>query len=221
MVRDIRKNKDYFISYLEYQYSRLEKRTAKLRESKDDEEKKQRILLSVTGYEIDLLKAEFSYGALRDDLKTLLIRAIDLIKEYKNPTKEDILVLLALSIILDVEKDAEKILRANAKVISEDRLLNFFSEYIKTGKYEWNKSLGLDDEYSELDKVFSSMDREEYLKKYLDGWYYNHIGYAWYDSHLKDSDTYCGYWSFESSAIAKIFNLKETELDLCEYYPKL
>lgn len=38
-MRDIRRNKEYFNTYLDYQYSRIEKKIAKLREYKDDEEK--------------------------------------------------------------------------------------------------------------------------------------------------------------------------------------
>jgi hypothetical protein len=62
-MRDIRKNQDYFKKYLDYQYSRIEKKTAKLEDC--DNDKKQRVLMSLTGYEVDLLKAEFSAGATK------------------------------------------------------------------------------------------------------------------------------------------------------------
>lgn len=175
----------------------------------------------MTGYQVDLLKAEFSNGASKDKLKMLLISAIDVIKEYKNTTKDDILVILALAIMLDAEKEAEKFVVANKQVIAEDRLLDCFSEYIKTGKCEWNETLKLSNEYVELNKVFNSMNKEIALKNYLKEWYNNHREYAWYGSDIRDTDIYCGYWSFESAAIAKMLELNEMELEKCEYYPKI
>ena len=67
-MRDTRKSFDYFKDYLDYQYLRIDKKTAKLKDS--DEEKRQRILVSLTGYEVDLLKAEFSIGASKDNILT-------------------------------------------------------------------------------------------------------------------------------------------------------
>ena len=69
-MRDVRKNKVYFESFIEYQRSRIEKKLEKLQEA--DEAKKQRILVSLTSYEIDLLKAEFSIGAPIEKMRTLL-----------------------------------------------------------------------------------------------------------------------------------------------------
>ena len=104
-MRDVRKNQEYFSSYLDYQYSRVEKKTGKFKESSG--EKKQRILTSLTGYETDLLKAEFSAGASKEDLKVLLIRAIEIASEYKSITYEDFLVLLFLW--QDIERDFKMI----------------------------------------------------------------------------------------------------------------
>lgn len=220
-MRDIRKDSRYFVSYLDYQYSRIEKKTAKLKESSSDEAKKQRILVSMTNYELDLLRAEFSNGALKSDLKELLVKAIDIIKDYKNPTIEDIQTLLSLAIILDAENDAEILIDANKGIISRDRILRCLALYITDKKIEWDNSLNMDDAYRGLEEVFSSSDKEAAMKKYLDGWYKARMGYAWYNSHLSDSDTYCGYWSFESAAIAKMFKLDDDILSESEYYPAI
>lgn len=218
-MRDIRKDSRYFVSYLDYQYSRIEKKTAKLKESSSDEAKKQRILVSMTNYELDLLRAEFSNGALKSDLKELLVKAIDIIKDYKNPTIEDIQTLLSLAIILDAENDAKKIIEANENTISRDRILKCLALYITDKKVEWDSSLNIEEAYRGLEEVFSASDKEVELNKYLDSWYKARTGYAWYNSHLSDSDTYCGYWSFESAAIAKMLKLDDTLLKKSEYYP--
>ena len=217
-MRDKRKDKEYYRAYLDYQYSRIEKKSAKLAESEG--EKRQRVLVSLTGYEIDLLKAEFSCGASKENLKTLLIRAMSVISENADVTFDDLLTLLSLAVMLDAGNDAKKLIDSKADFISEDRLLSFLSTYIKNGKRDWNQSVSLRKEYDALNNVFASDDKEAALNEYLEKWYGAHSDYAWYNSHLRDTDTYCGYWSFESAAISKILNLKATDIN-SEYYPIL
>lgn len=220
-MRDSRKNQDYFTAYLDYQYIRIQKKLAKLREAKADEDKRQRILTSLVNYEIDLLKAEFSNGASREDLKVLLVRAIDVVKEYKKTTSADLLVLLSLSVMLGAENDAKKIVEANKKVICQERLLNCIGEYVLSKKILWNEDIVLGEEYESLQRVFSSSKKEDELCVYLDSWYSKHSEHAWYGSHLKDTDTYCGYWSFESAALVKMFSIDDQRLCSFAYYPVL
>lgn len=215
-MRDKRKDIEYYRAYLDYQYSRIEKKFAKLAEAEG--EKRQRVLVSLTGYEIDLLKAEFSYGASKENLKTLLIRAISIVSENANVTFDDLLTLLSLAVMLEAGSDAKKLIDSKASSISDDRLLNFLSTYIKIGKGDWDQSISLRTEYELLNDVFTSDDKEASLNEYLEKWYEAHSGYAWYNSHLRDTDTYCGYWSFESAALAMIMDLDSTKVD-SEYYP--
>ena len=218
-MRDTRKNKEYFNSFIKYQYFRIEKKLAKFKEA--DEAKQQRVLVSLTGLEIDLLKAEFSVGATKENLKTLLNRAIGIIYKYNNITYEDLLNLLSLAIIINDKNEAKKIIETNKKIVNNDRLLHYLSSYICGQEAIWDKNLQLPKEFSDLDKVFVSDNKESELTSYLDGWYRKHSGYGWYDSHLGSSDTYCGYWSFESAAIAKILGLQEETLKESVHYPYL
>lgn len=215
-MRDKRKDIEYYRAYLDYQYSRIEKKFAKLAEAEG--EKRQRVLVSLIGYEIDLLKAEFSYGASKENLKTLLIRAMSIVSENANVTFDDLLTLLSLAVMLEAGSDAKKLIDSKASSISDDRLLNFLSTYIKIGKGDWDQSISLRTEYKLLNDVFTSDDKEASLNEYLEKWYESHSGYAWYNSHLRDTDTYCGYWSFESAALAMIMDLDSTKVD-SEYYP--
>lgn len=216
-MRDMRKSKEYFQTFLDYQYSRIEKKMAKLKDS--DNAKQQRILVSLTGFETDLLKAEFSAGASKENLKTLLIRALDICRVYKDITYGDVLDLLALSIMVGLSHDVKKFIEANHELVSHDRLLNCLAEYIGGNKCSWDLNLSLKAEFAGLNDVFGAEDKETAMKTYLKEWYINHAKYAWYDSHLKDTDTYCGYWSFESAAVAKILGLKEEMLVELVYYP--
>lgn len=216
-MRDIRKDKEYFDKYLDYQYSRIEKKTAKLEEA--DEDKKQRVLVSLTSYEIDLLKAEFSVGATKDNIKTLLNRAVKVACEYENITYEDLLNLLSLSIMVNNKSEAIKLIKMHNEKIRNDRLLRYLSMYINDTKPVWNESIPLKKEFILLDEVINAESKEDKLCDYLNSWYKNHYGYSWYNSHLGNEDTYCGYWSFESAAIAVILKLDENKLKDSEYYP--
>lgn len=216
-MRDTRKDKEYFDKFLEYQYSRIEKKVAKLADA--DAEKKQRILVSLTSYEIDLLKAEFSNGASKEDIKSLLSKAVDICCEYKNMTYEDLLSLLSLTIMVENKKGAEKILKHHGDKIERDRLLNFLFLYIQDKSAIWDEKLYLDDEFKGLDKVFSSESKGDALFDYLKEWYECRSEYSWYDSHRGSLDTYCGYWSFESAAVAIALGISDEKLKKSEYYP--
>ena len=218
-MRDRRKDEEYYKTYLDYQYSRIEKKSAKLAESEG--EKKQRILLSLTGYETDLLKAEFSYGASKEDLRSLIIHSINIVYENVNITFDDLLTFLSLIIMLEVGDETKKIVNSNENTIQHDRLLRYLATYIETGKGEWNNSIPLREEYGLLNRVFSVGDKVSSLTLYLEKWYKNHSEYAWYNSHLRNTDTYCGYWSFEAGAIAKILKVDGEKLSNSEYFPVL
>ena len=124
-MRDTRKDEIYFNKYLEFQYNRIEKKTEKLKES--DNIKKQKILLSLVGYELDLIKAEFSLGASKEKIKVLLNRATKIAIEYKNITYEDLLNLLSLAIIVNDTEEAIKLVKSNNSKVKNDRLLNCLS----------------------------------------------------------------------------------------------
>lgn len=216
-MRDTRKEKEYFDKYLDYQYSRIEKKTAKLKNS--DESKKQRVLVSLTGYELDLLKAEFSVGATKDNVKALMNRAIKLVSEYANITYEDLLNLISLSIMVRDHSEVAKMIKLHNEKIRNDRLLNYLSMYANDEVPIWDMSIPLKKEFSALDEVMNAEPKEDKLCNYLNNWYENHSDYSWYNSHLRSEDTYCGYWSFESAAIAIILGLNENELKASEYFP--
>lgn len=218
-MRDIRKDLNYYKAYIEYQNARIEKKLVKLQDC--DSDKKQRVLVSLTGYEIDLLKAEFSSGATRASLKKLLEKTILDVSEYKKITFEDLLILLSMTVLLDNRKDAINLIKVNRVIIESDRLLKNIASFIETGKVVWDKSIPIRKEYSLLDDVFSAADKVNAMLTYLDNWYSKHTDYAWYNSHLGDADTYCGYWSFEAAAIAKELKLDVNSLKKSDYYPVL
>lgn len=216
-MRDTRKNFDYFKDYLDYQYSRIDKKTAKLKDS--DEEKKQRILVSLTGYEVDLLKAEFSIGTSKDNMKNYTNKAIGIVKYYNNITYYDLLTLLSIAVMVNDNSEVISLIKNNEDIIEKDRLLKYIANYIQDKEPKWDNNIQLRSEFSGLDKVFSTSNKETALLEYLDGWYKNHSEYSWYDSHKSNTDTYSGYWSFEAAAISIILGLDESKLRESVYYP--
>lgn len=47
----------------------------------------------------------------------------------------------------------------------------------------------------------------------------NHVNDALYDNHKSDADTYRGYWSFETAAIAISLGMSDDDFRGVEYYP--
>ncbi|MFC3931615.1 PoNe immunity protein domain-containing protein [Streptococcus dentapri] len=50
-------------------------------------------------------------------------------------------------------------------------------------------------------------------------WYYAHSEAAWYNSHLRDTDSYYGYWSFDTAALCKIRGIYDERLKDLDYFP--
>ena len=212
--KDTRKPKAYFTKYLTEQRQRIADKMVKLKDA--DAEKKQRILTSLIGQCIDLMKAEFSAGTSTADLKKILTSMLLVCGEYKKATYDDLVNLLSLAVVL--HGNASKLIASNKQTISSDRLLDYLANATK-GNAVWDNTLKLNPVYTALDTVFDSEQPEFALLSYLDGWYKAHSASSWYESHKRDTDTYCGYWSFEAAAVAKLLKLDESAID-SEYYPK-
>lgn len=217
-MRDTRKNEKYFEEYLKYQYSRVEQKMSKLIGCKDDTAKAQRILTSLSAFEVDLLKAEFSFGADKEKLTLLLKNAISIITQYEKPTAEELLVPTSMAVFLGCKNVAKNLIDKHAEFFVKDRLLNCLKTFIELDNCEWNTAIPLGEEYRVLNEEIS----EQTLLKYLDTWYNSHSDYAWYNAHLRDTDTYCGYWSFECAALAIVFDVRNTErFSQSEFFPQL
>lgn len=71
-------------------------------------------------------------------------------------------------------------------------------------------------------KATEQRDKEEsaiLVKQFLEkDFYHKHMNL--YNSHKSKANIYCGYWSFEAAAIAKIMGLDDTSFIDNQYYPK-
>lgn len=221
MTRDKRRDKKYFDSYIAYQADRISKKAEKLTAVQDDFNKRDRINLSLIKYKVDMLIAQFSVGADAKSLEKYLKDAVNTAVEIQKLDYESILVLMSISIMLSDNESIKKISEKHKAFISEDKLLNFLSVFAESGKLFWNGKFVVPEVFDGLENICDSSDKEKILLDYLYEWYDNHKDTSWYESDKRSNDTYVGYWSFESVALAKIFSIPESKLKQNIFYPTI
>lgn len=221
MIRDKRKDKKYFDSYIAYQADRISKKAEKLIAVQDDLNKRNRINLSLIKYKVDMLIAQFSVGADAKTLEKYLKDAVNTAIDMQKLDYESALVLMSISIMLSDDISIKKISEKHKTFISEDKLLNLMSVFAESGKLLWNGKFVVLEAFDGLENIYNSSDREKLLLDYLFEWYDNRKDASWYESDKKSNDTYVGYWSFESAALAKIFSISENKLKQNIYYPTI
>ena len=223
-MRDHRKSAQYFINYLTDAYADIKEYNARLIETFEshDNAKRQRILTSFTNICLETLQAEFSAGADKCRIAELLNYCCYVISWDDKPSYDELMIPMSLAIILDCRDVVRNLITKNTLTITSDRLLNYLYGCISSGTPDWDRRLHLWPEYATLDYVFMTDDEiEQYraLRRYLLGWYNNHANDAWYDDHKSDADTYRGYWSFETAAIAISLGMSDDDFRGVEYYP--
>lgn len=219
MIRDKRKAAEYFDKYIKYQNTRIISKEEKLVSVGEDEAKKARINLSQINYKMDLIFAEYSSGYPIKDIAKSVESAIDTAIDMQKVAFESMLNILALQVILDSSYKCDELFQKHKSMIEKDKLLNCFSTYIRKKELEWKGSFFVDKVFDGLDKVVTSDNKEAELSKYLETWYENRKDTSWYGTDKSDRDVYVGYWSFESAAIAKVLDIKESDISGNEYYP--
>lgn len=135
----------------------------------------------------------------------------------------ELIKVLSLAVLFGIDK--VEISELEERLISEnfdDYLVNVLIKKIDSS---WINS-GTEFEFPEVyDCLKPILDKKEsldcgLLKEYLqEKWYDIHRECAWYDSHKSSKSVYCGYWSFEAGAIAKIFDIDDSSLQNIPYYP--
>lgn len=220
MMRDKRKNEEYFKSYIAYQNERIEKKVAKLNECNDDA-KAGRIRVSLLKYELDLLVAEFSAGFDNSKMTVVLNESIDIANKLINIDYENLLLLLSFSVLLEKTSSIKTLIAREDRTIKGDSLLNFLAEYLCTKKRMWTNDFQYENVYGSLKKLDSNHSNGAVINDYLSSWYDKRKSFSWYEADKSNNDTYVGYWSFEAAALAKIYNLDDTMFIQSEYYPVL
>ncbi len=220
-MRDTRKPVSYFESYLQYEKSRIEHRIEKL-SACDDTEKRTRISENLFLDRMNMLIASFSYGATQSELSELFHSTCSTAEAVRSLTYDNALTLASFAVMLEDGDSIRPLFKRFHTVFAGDKLLSGMQTYIETGIATWNGDYRFPSPYAGLDAVISAsgnVAKEKALLTYLDGWYAQCNDLAWYNTVNSSSDVYFGYWSFESAAVAKIFDLNGRVLSQNPYFP--
>jgi len=229
-MRDLLMNEEYFINYVNFQNKRIEKFEALLEKSIKDngiEFKGVRTgQLALLNFYLNKATALYSAGESIEKIKELypLIQKYFVFVWNKEGSYSILLKVLSLGILLNIsmENFQELIfLVKNEKM--NDCLINRLLHYIDNSVDTVNIS-PLFEPYIFLDSILLNDNGNNQslllLQDYLENkWYKGHKDCGWYDSHKSNQNTYCGYWSFETAAVAKILNIDDGKLKNTMYYP--
>ncbi|MFP7486956.1 PoNi-like cognate immunity protein [Priestia filamentosa] len=229
-MRDTLKSISYFEEYLENENRKIIKykmMAEKVREErgKEDEGLKRAYIIIQNSY-FNKLNGLYSMGAPIEEIKLLYPEIIEIMNKVWN--KESgyvrLLWMLSIGIMIDVPQNYINQLQM---LVEESQLNDYLVDYLFHYKNDsWNsssKQFMFSDPYSILYDAINAESKSEGLEKlkyYLeDKWYQGHNDTGWHDSHESKHNTYNGYWSFESGAIAKILKLDDSALKDTPYYP--
>lgn len=135
----------------------------------------------------------------------------------------ELINVLSLAVLFGMNKN--EISELEERLISEnfdDYLANVLVNKIDSTWSNNSIEFELEGVYDCLKPILDNNEKKncESLKEYLqEKWYSIHSECAWHDSHKSSKSTYCGYWSFETGAIAKILDLDDSGLKNVQYYP--
>ena len=219
-MRDRIKEKKYFDVYIEEDIERI-KRFQKILDSEElSEDRISQLSHAILNIKIGVLIAKYSRGdeikELVDGYKELLTQASELWhpETWLYSDELDLISIGKLFRLDDLVKETYMPLLESANI--NDWLYNFILFEKNTdapllfSKYKW------------LQEVVNAegTERITLLRDYLSKkWYKGHSGEGWYDTHNHPDHIYCGYWSWEAGAVAKILGLNDESLKDQQYYP--
>ncbi len=224
-MRDKIMDEQYFCEYIQQQERRIDRFVTSLENNTVKPDRIASVKSRIDSLKYSILVAEYSYGEDIDKLEPLFIEQLKDMPLYwnENSSYVDMVWMMSLAILFDVDKELFCILSDLAcKCKRNDALIDFFIKYkledkieAITGEYSYGYP------YVKLSDVVA--DRENSVKKlkeYLEKhWYKGHGKMPFYNIHKHKDKLYCGYWSFEAGAIAKILKLDDSSLRDVKYYP--
>ena len=135
----------------------------------------------------------------------------------------ELVKVLSLAVLFGIAK--EDMSELEERLISQnvdDYLVNFLIKRIDSTWTNNGNEFEFPGVYDYLKLIIENEEGNacELLTKYLrEKWYSIHKECVWYDSHKLSKSIYCGYWSFEAGAIAKILNIDDSNMRDMPYYP--
>jgi len=228
------KSKEYFEKFFELQLDDLHYYENSLKEGEVKEDRVMAIKSTIFLNSLHTVIAKYSYGENPKDLVNEFLTVITRLEQGwddEGATPEDdihfdnyvvMLWMLSLGILLDISnEDFNRIVTVLDKSNRKDFLFDYLILF-KTKNRLVTKKLTYE-VYKPLFDICNSTEKSgvtEKLKIFLDKKWYKGMKRAyWYENHNSKADTFFGYWSFESGAIAKIFDLDDTSIKDSNFYP--
>ena len=176
-------------------------------------------------YYSDKIKALYSSGADVIEIKKIYPRFLECFT--KNRTASDgfdaLLDVVSLGILLNIDKiHIKKLTEFLKKEDVDDIIIDFLVNKLDPDWKIRDNDVKYPLAYELLGNIIMENNKDkqlELIKQYLNQWYRNNDDSAWYNSHNCKEDTYNGYWSFETGAMAKALGLDDSSLKGRKFYP--
>lgn len=218
-MRDKIKDSKYYLDNISYEQSRINKFLEALN-SLDESNVKgiENGNLFLSGFYKNLFKLKYSAGF---EVNEIFNEYLCWINHYRkvcnqNDSLYDLADLFAIGVFFDKRKHefVNILLEIFNKCCVTDGMIKCFLSYLIGEEYLYSKS-----KFDYFDKLYQSKDKEYDLNECIISWYELHNDAYWFNSHKSQNNVYCGYWSFDIGAVAKILNIHDADLLNAEHYP--
>lgn len=165
----------------------------------------------IAGKYMNLIAAKYSNGeskkAIRPDVVNLFkyVRGSNDISSYN-----EMVDYLSLAILFDIEH--AKLYNVIKCTKYEDPLVISLKQHIVKNAYDKETDCGLKHptQYKTFNDALNGDIDGKALNTYINShWYPSCKGRSFYDTHKKNTDTYCGYWCWVGGAVAKLKSMKK------------
>ncbi|MBC2283907.1 PoNi-like cognate immunity protein [Listeria booriae] len=187
----------------------------------------ERVHIVLLKYYTAKINCLYSAGFPIDSIKEvypLFLNSFEIIWEKETSSYIQLLWTVSLGILVGASKEQFQQIE---DIIKKEEFHDYLIDYLM---HQHNKSWEITTQeiifptpYQVLKDIIRETNKDsavKELKYYLEKeWYKGHDDAGWHDSHKSKFDTYSGYWSYESGAIAKVLQLDDEALKNVPYYP--
>ena len=193
------KTDEYFMQYINDQNERINK-FKKLFEGCGETEKT-KVARFITGRLKDLITAQFSCNESIDTIRHSVEEYADYLMTSGFSSYSEYVDFLALLIIVGIK---EKICVPIPSDYDDD-LTRLFRSYISQEELLFTGSLCYPEYYGFIrDYCTDVLGLDELISYVNEKWYRSSMNFYWFDSHLRNDNTYTGYWCYVASAALRI-----------------
>lgn len=224
-MRDFLMDEQYFQDFIAEETARVERFSGKLSRGEIRPDRVESVERRVYGLNFGIWIARYSKGEALSSLQKDFDEIFNAFPRFCSQTSSylNLLWLIALGVLLNVDSARfSEVSRTLEKCGRQDALLDFFCGYKMRGSTSLeNHVFTCPKPFAALGRVIEQEEqRAERLKHYVETqWYPGLKPFGLCGVHKAKEKLYSGYWSFESSAVAKILGLDDSALKGIPYYP--